>query len=93
MAETVTCVVPYNGQDVEVAVRVAEDKIQVQHPAAGWIDIGVLNERLRGRKITWVKAPCGPNQPATCTFPASFVIAEHDSCIVGFCGHCPLGES
>ena len=50
MAETKTCVVPYNGADHRVEVRLAEGKIQVRHPAAGWIDLKVLEERL-GRKL------------------------------------------
>ena len=44
---------PYNGEDVMVAVRVVDGRIQVQHPAAGWMDAEILEERLR-RKLKFV---------------------------------------
>ena len=50
MSETKTCVVPYNGDEHRVEVRVVDGKLQVRRPAAGWIGLKVLEERL-GRKL------------------------------------------
>lgn len=50
MAKTMTCVVPYNGEKYRVEVRISGQSVQVRHPAAGWMDLKVLEERL-GRKL------------------------------------------
>ncbi len=45
-----TCIVPYNGEKYRVDVRISGSIVYVRHPVAGWMDLNVLEERLR-RKL------------------------------------------
>lgn len=54
MAEKVVCVIPHNGTKVHVAVRLSEPKVQIDHPAAGWIDVEVFEECLKGSSVQFL---------------------------------------